>query len=116
MIIADIPEPAIQLREYDQVEVVSLHAVQQPDKLFSLVELLSCGQGFINECVNKYHPIHFDEIFKNQILRFERIAVKHLIIVTASDIFNYTKPEKLWVWSKKRHIKTFFLVAKEGLI
>ena len=115
MIIADIPEPSVKFGKYDQVESMSLHTRKKSDKLFSFVELLSCCQGFVNECVNKYHPIHFDEIFKNQILRFKRIAMKHLIIVAASDIFNYTKPEKLWVWSKKTY-KTFFLVAKEGLI
>jgi len=92
VIVCDIPKPAVELRENNQVEVMALYTVQQPDKFLPLRVFLPGGQGFIDERVHKDKMILQDKVVKDFILRVKGVAVKHLVFMAASDILSDTHP------------------------
>ena len=88
VIVADIPEPAIQLREQDHVEVMTPDAVKEPDEFLPVRVFLPGGQRFVDERVDQDAVIPGDEVVQYFVLRFQRVAVKNLIVVAAPDIFD----------------------------
>ena len=88
VIVADIPEPAIQLREQDHVEVMPPDAVKEPDEFLPVRVFLPGGQCFVDERVDQDTVIPGDEVVQYFVLRFQRVAVKNLIVVAAPDVFD----------------------------
>ena len=87
VIVGNIPEPSVQLGEQNQVKVMTLHTIKKPDEFLALCVSLASCQSFIDKGVHKHKMIPDNEVIQNLILCFQRITMKDLVIVRASDIF-----------------------------
>ena len=104
MVIFDIPEPPVKLRNENQINLISFHIVQQPDQITPVLHFLSGSNSFISIVTNNFIVVGQGIIGEGFLLSIQGQAFPDLYFGTYT-IINRT--------SDFRHVNLLYINMKK---